>query len=70
MNELRRRHLNYQPVNWLLLIPLIGTLVPAFYNFTKPTLGGLPFFYWYQMVWIPISVVFTWIVFLSTRGER
>ncbi|OIQ72006.1 hypothetical protein GALL_463750 [mine drainage metagenome] len=65
-----RRGLNYQPVNWLLLLPLVGTLVPAFYNRTAPTLAGIPFFYWYQMVWIPISVVFTWIVFRSTRGER
>ena len=65
-----RRGLNYQPVNWLLLIPLVGTLVPSFYNFVSPSLGGVPFFYWYQMVWIPVSVVFTWIVFRSTRGER
>ena len=65
-----RRGLNYQPINWLLLLPLIGTLVPAFYNRTLPTIIGIPFFYWYQIVWIPISVVFTWIVFRSTRGER
>lgn len=69
-NPPQRRGLNYQPINWLLLLPLVGTLVPAFYNRTTPTLVGIPFFYWYQMVWIPISVVFTWIVFRSTRGER
>ena len=66
----RHSRLNYQPANLLLLIPLVGTLVPSFYNFTSPTLGGIPFFYWYQILWIPISVVFTWIVFRSTRGER
>jgi hypothetical protein len=65
-----RRGLNYQPINWLLLIPLIGTLVPWFYNFTSPTIGGMPFFYWYQLLWIPISVFFTWIVFRATRNER
>ena len=65
-----RRGINYQPVNWLLLIPLVGTLVPWFYNYTNPTIGGMPFFYWYQLVWIPVSVVFTWIVFRTTRNER
>jgi hypothetical protein len=69
-NQRTRRGLNYRPVNWLLLVPLVGTLVPYFYNYTSPSLGGLPFFYWYQMLWIPISVGFTWIVFRSTRGER
>ena len=69
-NPGHRHGLNYQPINWLLLLPLIGTLVPAFYNRTLPTIIGIPFFYWYQIVWIPISVVFTWIVFRSTRGER
>ena len=65
-----RRGLNYQPINWLLLIPLVGTLVPSFYNFVSPSLGGIPFFYWYQLAWIPLSVICTWIVFRSTRGER
>lgn len=65
-----RRGLNLQPVNWLLLVPLVGTLVPFFYNFTSPAIGGMPFFYWYQLLWIPISVVFTLIVFRLTRNER
>ena len=66
----QHRGLNYQPINWLLLVPLIGTLIPVFYNFTSPSLGGIPFFYWYQLAWIPVSVICTWIVFRSTRKER
>lgn len=65
-----RRGLNYQPVNWLLLIPLVGTLLPMFYNFTSPSLGGIPFFYWYQLAWVPVTAVLLWIVFRSTRQER
>ena len=65
-----RRGINHQPVNWLLLIPLLGTLIPVIYNRTSPTLGGIPFFYWYQMLWITISVVLTWVVFVVTRRER
>ena len=65
-----RRGINYQPVNWLVLIPLIGTFVPMFYNRVDPKIGGMPFFYWYQLLWIPISVTCTFVVYRLTRGER
>jgi hypothetical protein len=55
---------------WLLLIPLIGTLIPPIYNTRDPELIGLPFFYWYQMLWIPISVIVTLAVYRATRRER
>ncbi|HTE73053.1 MAG TPA: DUF3311 domain-containing protein [Actinomycetes bacterium] len=54
----------------LLLIPLVGVLIPSFYNKLDPTLGDMPFFYWYQLMWIPISVVLTIVVYKATRGER
>ncbi len=54
----------------LLLIPLVGTLVPSFYNSRTPAIGGMPFFYWYQLAWIPISVACTYVVYRATRGEK
>ena len=42
---------------WLLLMPFVFTLFPWIYNTDSPELFGIPFFYWYQMAWIPISVV-------------
>jgi len=54
----------------LLLIPLVGTLVPSFYNSRTPSIGGMPFFYWYQLAWIPISVTCTYVVYRATRGDR
>jgi hypothetical protein len=65
-----RRRMAFSPWNLLLLIPLIATLFPAFYNKTGPELAGWPFFYWYQMVAIPGSVILTLIVYSATRGER
>ena len=41
---------------WLLLVPLAGTLIPTIYNHEDPSLGGIPFFYWYQLLWVPLSV--------------
>jgi hypothetical protein len=45
-------------------------LVPALYNKVTPRLGGMPFFYWYQLIWIPVSVAITLIVYRATRGDR
>jgi hypothetical protein len=53
---------------WLLAVPLVGLLIPPIYNDADPTLIGLPFFYWYQLVWVPISVLITAFVFVKTRG--
>jgi hypothetical protein len=53
-----------------LLLPFIGLLVPALYNKVTPRLGGMPFFYWYQLIWIPVSVAITLIVYRATRGDR
>jgi hypothetical protein len=53
----------------LLLLPLAGTLVPPLYNTEDPTLGGIPFFYWYQLLWVPLSVLATWVVYRKTRRE-
>jgi Protein of unknown function (DUF3311) len=55
---------------WLLVLPLLGTLIPPIYNHKDPTLIGLPFFYWYQLAWILISVACTAVVYRKTRGER
>jgi hypothetical protein len=39
---------------WLLLLPYIGLLWVPFYNFSEPVLFGFPFFYWYQLAWVPV----------------
>ena len=65
-----RRGFAVPPVNLLLLVPLIGTLIPVFYNTRDPELFGIPFFYWYQLAWVPVSVLCTVIVYRATKGTR
>jgi peptidoglycan/LPS O-acetylase OafA/YrhL len=48
----------------LLVIPFIGTLWVATYASLTPELWGIPFFYWYQFLWIAIGAVLTIIVYL------
>jgi Protein of unknown function (DUF3311) len=52
---------------WLLLVPLVGLLIPPIYNSAEPEFIGLPFFYWYQLAWVPLSVAVTALVYHKTR---
>ncbi|HET9893399.1 MAG TPA: DUF3311 domain-containing protein [Streptosporangiaceae bacterium] len=54
----------------LLLVPLVATLVPELYNFTSPSIGGMPFFYWWQLLWVGGVAVCVAIVYLATRSAR
>lgn len=54
----------------LLLIPMLVLYVP-FYNTVEPELFGFPFFYWFQLIWIFVSMGVTAFVYYATepRGE-
>lgn len=54
----------------LLVVPMIGTLIPPIYNTKDPTLIGIPFFYWYLMLWVPVTVAIMVIVYRVTRGDQ
>ena len=51
----------------LLLIPFVALLWVPFYAAATPTAAGMPFFYWYQFLWILISTAITGIVYALTR---
>ncbi len=51
----------------LLAAALIGTLWVPFYNHLTPALGGFPFFYWYQLVWVPIVAILSGFAYLLSR---
>ena len=55
----------------LLAASLIGTLWVPFYNRLTPMLGDFPFFYWYQLMWVPIVAILSAVAYLLSRlGER
>lgn len=47
----------------LLIIPFIALLYPPFYNFAEPTFIGIPFFYWFQLLWIILTAIITAVVY-------
>jgi uncharacterized membrane protein len=65
-----RRRVRTPLWNLLLVLPLIATLIPVFYNQETPRLFDVPFFYWYQMAAIPLGVLCVVLVYRNTRGER
>jgi len=56
-------------VRLLLLVPFIATLWVGFYNRSSPSFFGIPFFYWYQLLWIPLGSVFIGIVYWHEHAK-
>ena len=52
----------------LLLLPVVGLLAVPLYDRLEPRLWGFPFFYWYQLAWIPVTAALTALVARSRRG--
>jgi hypothetical protein len=47
----------------LFLIPFAAMLWVSSYNRTQPELFGIPFFYWYQLLWILIGSAIVLLVY-------
>jgi len=51
----------------LLIIPFIAVLWVPSYNSVEPVWAGIPFFYWYQLLWVIIGAVITAVVYFATE---
>lgn len=56
-------------VLWLLVLPYLGLLLVPLYNRHDPTLFGFPFFYWYQLAWVPLTSLIIGLAYRSVRHE-
>ena len=52
-----------------LLPPYCAMIWVSAYNKIEPEWAGIPFFYWYQLLWILIGSVLTMIVYFATRSR-
>jgi hypothetical protein len=59
----------FRALHLLLIVPFAALLWVPFYNRALPALAGIPFFYWYQLVWVPLTAAILAIVFLA-EGRR
>ncbi|UFQ17957.1 MULTISPECIES: DUF3311 domain-containing protein [Streptomyces] len=54
-----------------LVAPFVAMLWVSSYARIEPTFIGIPFFYWYQMLWVVISTLLTMIAYkLWQRDQR
>jgi len=70
MMSVQDEHKPMRPVVWarlLLLLPFVGTLWVSSYDRVEPMLAGVPFFYWYQLLWVALSAMIIAIVYLVER---
>ena len=56
-----------RPRALLLLLPCVGLLWVPFYDRPGPALLGFPFFYWYQLAWVPLTSL---LIALVWKGGR
>jgi hypothetical protein len=56
-------------VTILLAVAIVGTLVVPIYARSAPKLGDFPFFYWYQLIWVPVVALLTWISYLLLKNK-
>jgi hypothetical protein len=57
----------------LLLIPMVALALVPTYSKETPVLWGFPFFYWYLLLWIILTPIFTYgayVVISRARGEK
>lgn len=62
-----RRPVTWAVVTILLAASLVATLWVPSYSRTAPALGGFPFFYWYQLIWVPIVALLSAAAYFLTR---
>jgi Protein of unknown function (DUF3311) len=51
----------------LLLLQFVPSLWVPLYNSAGPALGGIPFFYWFQLALVLVSAVVTAVVYFATE---
>jgi hypothetical protein len=66
MMDAQRRRGGWSWWYLLFVVQFAVALWPPLYNKIEPTLIGIPFFYWFQLLWVIVSAVFTAVVYFAT----
>ena len=53
----------------MLAVAIGGALWVPIYAHLEPKLGAFPFFYWYQLILVPVTAFLCWISYLLLRTE-
>jgi len=53
----------------MLTVAFAGALWVPVYARSLPKLGDFPFFYWYQLILVPVTAILCWISYLLLRAK-
>src|SRR6202045_1088790 len=67
MNQQSRRRTGWSWWYLLFVVQAAAVVWPPLYNRVEPSWIGMPFFYWYQLLWVIIGAVLTAIVYFATE---
>ena len=70
MSDRESEHRPVRRVLWaraLLVLPFVSMLWVSSYNSVEPMIAGIPFFYWYQLLWILIAAALIGLVYVLER---
>jgi cell division protein FtsW (lipid II flippase) len=70
MPDQEKEHRPVRRLLWarlLLAVPFIAVLWVSSYNSAEPMVAGIPFFYWYQLLWIIIGAALIAVVYALER---
>jgi len=56
-------------VTILLVVAIGGTLWVPIYARSMPKLGDFPFFYWYQLIWLPVVAILCWLCYVLLKAK-
>jgi cytochrome bd-type quinol oxidase subunit 2 len=53
----------------MLTVAIAGALWVPIYAHSLPKLGAFPFFYWYQLILVPVTAILCWLCYLLLRTK-
>ena len=56
-------------VTVMLTVAILGALWVPIYARVLPMRGDFPFFYWYQLILVPVTAILCWISYLLLRTK-
>jgi Protein of unknown function (DUF3311) len=57
-------------VGVLLALPVVALVWVSSYNKEEPRLGGVPFFFWYQFLWVFLAAACTTVAYRLVVGHE
>ncbi|MER7577970.1 DUF3311 domain-containing protein [Streptomyces sp. NPDC126514] len=66
-----KAHTSLRPVAAVLVALPVAALIPVpFYNRVSPRVGGIPFFYWYQLSWTVLGGISAWAAYALLKKDE